>query len=304
MASVSELLKLFDAIGSGDTRGAREVALEIAEHTGKRGHRSAEKAMKGALVSRPRTEAVQVLGPAQIVVERSLQPISPTLSLEDIQMSPSLRATLLSLVEEYVGRWELKRAGIPNRNRVLFVGPPGCGKSASAKALGKALNLPVYVLRFDALIGSYLGQTAQNLRAIFEFIERTPSIVLMDEIDAISSLRGTSRDIGELDRVVIAFMQHLELTSPAGMLVCTSNLLKTIDPAVTRRFDAVVAFPKPRSPEIVAFAKKTAKKFNLNLTNKIMNSVRRCSSYADVERVIVDEVRSRILAAPERSLDD
>jgi SpoVK/Ycf46/Vps4 family AAA+-type ATPase len=229
------------------------------------------------------------------ILSRALTPSSESISFEDIELPKEVRNELLSVVEEFISRWELKKSGIPNRSRLLFVGPPGCGKSATAKALAKQLMLPLFVLRFDALIGSYLGQTAQNLRTIFDFIQRSPSIVLIDEIDAISSSRGGSRDIAELDRVVISLMQQLELVHPAGLLICTSNLPESIDSAVMRRFDSVTKFPKPTQKQLRLYGLKLAQRYNLVLSKKAIVSVQKAVSFAAAERLVVGVARKKIL---------
>jgi len=295
MATVNDLLQLFGAIAENDSANARSIALTIADKEGKRGHRSAEQLLKGALATISSHSHAKEIVRHEEILSRALTPVTESIQLEDVELSQNVRNELLSVIEEFISRWELRKAGIPNRSRLLFIGPPGCGKSATAKALGKQLRLPVFVLRFDALIGSYLGQTAQNLRSIFDFIQRSPSIVLIDEIDAISSARGGARDIAELDRVVISLMQQLELANPAGILVCTSNLPQSIDSAVMRRFDSVLKFPKPTQKQLRLFGLKLARSYLLSLSKKTLANVQRAVSFAEAERLVVGAARKKVL---------
>ena len=95
----------------------------------------------------------------------------------------------------------------------------------TAQALANALRLPLYVVRFDSVIGSYLGQTAVHLREIFQYAETAQSVLLFDEIDALGKRRGHPSDVGELDRIVIALMQELEFSESKGLIIATSNLI-------------------------------------------------------------------------------
>jgi len=295
VATIEDLVQLFSALAENDSAGAKSVALTIASKEGKRGHYNAEQTLKGALLTHSSSpQKAQSLSSESSII-KALTQVESKLDLDEIELPSAVREDLMSVVEEYLARWNLKRAGVPIRNRLLFVGPPGCGKSVTAAALGRRLNLPVFVLRFDSLIGSYLGQTAQNLRAVFDFIQTNPCILLIDEIDAISSARGRSRDIAELDRVVISLMQQLELVTPAGLLICTSNLPETIDAAVIRRFDASLKFPKPSAKNLVAYCSKLIERYGVNVPRKNISAASKLSSYADVERLIIGEVRNKIL---------
>ncbi len=295
MATTNDLLQLFNAIADNDTSGTRSIAMSIADKEGKKGRHAAQQLLRGALANpSPQMRTMEVIKNDEML-RQALTQISDLNSIDQIELSDDNRKELLTIMEEYIARWEIKKAGLNNRNKMLFVGPPGCGKSATAKGLGRQLGLPVFILRFDAMIGSYLGQTSQNLRSIFDFIQRTPSVVLIDEIDAISTSRGTSRDIAELDRVVISLMQQLELVQPLGLLICTSNLPNSIDSAVTRRFDLVVKFSKPTLKERKLFCSKLATRYGVKIPRKTLESLRKVNSFADVERVVINEVRQKIL---------
>lgn len=186
-------------------------------------------------------------------------------------------------------------------SRLLFQGPPGCGKSLTAKALGLALSLPTYIVRFDGVIGAYLGQTAIHLRELFRFAERTACVLMFEEVDALAKRRGNPMDVGELDRIVIAFMQELEHSVPAGMVIATSNLPAQLDPALWRRFDLILEFPSPTRRELISFAARLAQKHTLTHASKVDNRSGKAKSYAEAERLIEAEARSRILTKCEKT---
>lgn len=110
------------------------------------------------------------------------------------------------MLHEIKNRRILEARGLKARNKILLTGPPGCGKSMTARALATELALPFFIVRLDAIIGAYLGQTANNLRELFAFATDTPCVLLIDEIDALGKQRGASLDVGELDRIVIAML--------------------------------------------------------------------------------------------------
>ena len=203
--------------------------------------------------------------------------------------SPS-RTALMELIAESRNGAYLRSKGISPRSKVLFVGPPGCGKSLTAQAVANELGLPHYIVRFDAVIGAYLGQTAIHLRELFRYASTTPCVLLFDEIDALGKQRGNPLDVGELDRIVIALMQELELVQTEGLVIATSNLPEHLDRALWRRFDLVLRFPPPTPAELSKYARKVGTK--LGLTRQVVLQKRpRARSYADAEKLIEAEAR-------------
>jgi AAA+ superfamily predicted ATPase len=150
--------------------------------------------------------------------------------------------------------------------------------------------LPHYIVRFDAVIGAYLGQTAIHLRELFRFASGAPCVLLFDEIDALGKQRGNPLDVGELDRIVIALMQELEFLQTNGVVIATSNLPEHLDRALWRRFDLVLTFPQPNKNELASYIRKLRKKFNLkgNVPLIKRSGVR---SYADAEKFVEGEAR-------------
>ncbi|HQU45639.1 MAG TPA: ATP-binding protein, partial [Pirellulales bacterium] len=190
----------------------------------------------------------------------------------------------------------LQQRGIRRRTRLFFYGPPGCCKSLTARALAKELGLPIYVVRFDGVIGAYLGQTAIHLRQLFHFAESVPCILLFDELDALGKKRGNPLDVGELDRIVIALMQELEHTSPSGAIIATSNLPRHVDDALWRRFDLAVQFPSPTKAELQAFGKSIATTHQISFGPRIKRRIATAKSFAEAEKLVEAEARRMALS--------
>jgi SpoVK/Ycf46/Vps4 family AAA+-type ATPase len=132
---------------------------------------------------------------------------------------------------------QLEAAGLATSMSLLLYGPPGCGKSLLARMISRELELELYVARLDGLISSYLGSTAKNIRALFDFASRVPCVLFLDEFDAIAKLRGDQQELGELKRVVNSFIQNLDGMSSHTIVIAATNHEELLDSAVWRRFN-------------------------------------------------------------------
>ena len=131
---------------------------------------------------------------------------------------------------------QIESGDLPSSLSLLMYGPPGCGKSRLARYIAKELELELYIARLDGLISSYLGSTAKNIRALFEFTSKTPCILFLDEFDAIAKLRGDMQELGELKRVVNSFIQNLDTIGKHSIVIAATNHEELLDSAVWRRF--------------------------------------------------------------------
>jgi SpoVK/Ycf46/Vps4 family AAA+-type ATPase len=214
-----------------------------------------------------------------------------TTQLKDAMLRPATRKTLETVITETQNGAYLWSKGIRRRAKLLFVGPPGCGKSFTAQAIANELDLPLFIVRFDAVIGAYLGQTAIHLREIFRFVSSSPCVLLFDEIDALGKQRGSLLDVGELDRIVIALMQELEFLQTSGVVIATSNLPKNLDHALWRRFDLVLQFPTPSKTELETYAMRISAKFGLEPSQVTQRHIATAKTYADTEKMVEAEAR-------------
>jgi MoxR-like ATPase len=139
----------------------------------------------------------------------------------------------LSVAKSY---GQLEAAGVASSQSLIVYGPSGCGKSRLARHVAAELGLPMYLARLDGLISSYLGSTAKNIRAIFDFASKRPCVLFLDEFDAIAKVRGDSQELGELKRVVNSFLQNLDGAALKSIIIAASNHPELLDPAVWRRF--------------------------------------------------------------------
>ena len=159
--------------------------------------------------------------------------------------------------KEYMARERLARYGLHPVRKVLLYGPPGCGKTLGAERLAWSVGLPMLKVKIDTLISSYFGESATNLRTVFEQAHREPCVLFMDECDFIARSRDGSRDVGEVSRIVNTLLQLMEEYDAPGLLVAATNLDELLDPAIFRRFDDVFEIRLPGRTEIVRLLKTT-----------------------------------------------
>lgn len=131
-----------------------------------------------------------------------LAQLTPRHRLDDIVLSEITRSTVDQVIEEQQRASLLRAHGLDPRHRIMHVGPPGNGKTSLAEAIAEALALPFFVVRYEAMIGSFLGETASRLKRVFDYIRTTPCVLFFDEFDAVGKERGDIHETGEIKRVV------------------------------------------------------------------------------------------------------
>jgi len=140
-------------------------------------------------------------------------------------------------------------------NKFLFQGPPGTGKTESAKQIARILERELFIVDFDSLIDSKLGQTSKNISLLFDEISSVSNpnkvIILFDEIDAIAIDRINSNDLREMGRATSSVLKGLDSLNDKIVLIATTNLYNSFDKALTRRFDVVIDFSRYTQKDLV-----------------------------------------------------
>jgi SpoVK/Ycf46/Vps4 family AAA+-type ATPase len=167
------------------------------------------------------------------------------IKLADVILPETQKNALEQLIEEQKNADALKKHNIEPANRLLLCGPPGCGKTMTAYAIGHALGLPIAYVRLDGLVSSYLGQTSTNLRKVFDSVRNQRIILFLDEFDAIAKKRDDSNELGELKRVVTTLLQNFDNMPANVLLIAATNHEHLLDPAIWRRFNLTITLELP-----------------------------------------------------------
>lgn len=131
----------------------------------------------------------------------------------------------------------LKMAGLSTTSSMIFYGPPGCGKTLAAQHISNKMNLPLLTARCDSLVSSYLGSTSKNIRNLFDFANKQPCVLFLDELDALAKARDDQHELGELKRVVVSLLQNIDKMPDHTILIAASNHDSLLDSAIWRRFE-------------------------------------------------------------------
>lgn len=242
----SELLVLIEASFNADYTSVRKTANSIARHclgsapdvskriklaTRRNGVPLRASGYSESLPVDPKSRSV--------LVEEQSWPSSP------IFLDETLKKTFDSFISSVQKYDLLSEHGLSGKMNLLMAGPPGTGKTLVAGHIAAALSMPLYVVRLDSLISSLLGDTAKNIRSVFEFIPQKNGIIFLDEFDAIAKLRNDSNELGELKRVVNTLIQSIDSLDDRAIVIAATNHAELLDRAIWRRFPYRMNFTTP-----------------------------------------------------------
>jgi AAA+ superfamily predicted ATPase len=256
MARSDLLVSLVRAGASGDREMLRSTAEALVADERAKKHFIVADRLQRALSAVPVTPpALTATSPhlASANGREAILEVTARLQLDDLLLPLPARESGRQLLEEHRRADVLRASGYEPRHRVLLSGPPGNGKTSFAEAIAEGLGLPFYVVRYDALIGSYLGETNARLRKLFDFVRTTPSVLFFDEFDAIGKERGDTHETGEIKRVVSFLLMQLDQLPSYVVIVAATNHGELLDRAVWRRFQMRLSMPAPSKTDISVF---------------------------------------------------
>ncbi len=244
MARSDLLVSLVRAGAAGDrSMLTSTVEALVAEEKTKSHHVLADR-LQRALQTVPVTNSAEMRRPQtggrDFVIESE-----PQVSLDDLILPLPADRLARQLIEEQSRSDLLRAQGLQPRHRILLSGPPGNGKTSIAEAVAQALALPLLTVRYDALVGAYLGETNARLAKLFEYARATPCVLFFDEFDAVGKERGDVHETGEIKRVVSFLLMQLDQLPSYVVAVAATNHAELLDRAVWRRFQLRIDMPAP-----------------------------------------------------------
>jgi hypothetical protein len=226
-----------------------------------------------------------------------LRETEPTRRMSDLVLPRRIVGDLQDLVGEIRETALLRSHSLEPRHKVLLIGPPGTGKTSLASALASELALPFLTVRYEGLVGSYLGETASRLQEIVEYVSHTPCVLFFDEFDSVGKERSDNQETGEIKRVVSSLLLNMDSMPSHCVIVCATNHPEMLDRAVWRRFEVRIELPPPGEAELRDWFERTEKSFgHIGLSGEEFVRLFSGETFSEIEAVTVDARRKVVLS--------
>lgn len=224
----------------------------------------------------------------------------PERKLSDLFLRAEVKTAVSQLIEEQQRADLLRSYNLEPRHRILLTGPPGNGKTSLAEALAESLAIPMFSVRYDALIGSFLGETALRMRQLFDFVRNRRCALFFDEFDTVAKERGDTHETGEIKRVVSSLLLEIDRLPSYVVVITATNHPELLDRAVWRRFQLKLELPKPTREQVSEWLTALEGRLEFALTMKRSILAKRLSglSFSEMEDMAQDILRRKILSEP------
>lgn len=305
MARSDLLIDLVEAERRGDKeRFKLLVEAIIAEERAKQHHLVADRLSE--LITTVGSSALLSRDEATARVSDLVLDIVPSRTLASLHLRASVRSAVEEVIEEHRRSDLLRSHGLEPRNRILLDGPPGNGKTSLAEAIATETMLPFYVVRYEGVVSSFLGETASRLHAVFDFARTRRCVLFFDEFDSIAKERADTNETGEIKRVVSTLLLQIDRLPAHVVVVCSTNHSELLDRAAWRRFQLRLELPLPTRSEATSFLEALQNRLggNLGLAPRTLADKLQGASYAELEQIAVDIRRRYVLALPDGDLTD
>lgn len=299
MAQSDLIIKLIRSAADSDQTTFRKVAEDLISEETRKGHRILAERMRKALNpsyngnkgSQPNGHGLKPQG--ELFYE-----ITPERELGSLFLPPGVEEQIREVVEEQHRSDLLHSYNLRARHRLLFAGPPGNGKTTLAEALAYELMYPLIVIRYESLIGSYLGETSGRLKKILEYARTRRCVLFFDEFETLGKERGDTRETGEIKRIVSSLLLQTDLLPDYVVLVAASNHPELLDRAVWRRFQVRVELPPPNLRQLCVLINAVAERCETKFGYRTVTLARALlgSSYSEAEQFCLDIARGAALS--------
>jgi SpoVK/Ycf46/Vps4 family AAA+-type ATPase len=293
MATAEQIKSLLRSHFDNDSERFLTISLQVAAHEARQGHIALAEEIKG-LVKKSKTNRTRIITLQPDLSDLILQS-QPDSKLPELIVNNAIKIRIQRMLKEHRQKEKIRQFGLENRRKLLISGPPGTGKTLTASVIAGELNLPLFIVLFDKLVTKYMGETASKLRQIFEVIARQKGVYLFDEFDAIGAERGRENEVGEMRRVLNAFLQFIEHDKSDSFIIAATNNPGILDKALFRRFDDVLYYNLPEKEQIVQLIKNRLGTFKGSYHLESLAEEINALSHSDICQACDDSIKDAIL---------
>lgn len=300
MARADLLTNLVKSGRQNDQESFRRIVESMAaEERAKQHHVLADRLLEQLRAERPRNSMIPRpdLNPERFY---SVE-LSPRRRLSDLILDDDVSIRILELIEEQNRADLLRSHNVEPRHRVLLAGPPGNGKTSLAEAVAEALMVPLLVVKYDTLIGSFLGETAGRLAKLFDFARSQKCVLFLDEFDVLAKERGDVHETGEIKRLVSSLLLQIDNVPAYCVVMTATNHPELLDRAVWRRFQLRLQVSPPNTAQTLLWLEKFEHRVNLrmDISKKTIASKLKGASYSELEDFGLNVYRRYVLSLPD-----
>ena len=242
----------------------------------------------------------QIVNSNSIIANQLFQEKVPIKRLDQLLLPDNVYNSCKDLIEEQTRTDLLRSYGLEPRNKILLIGPPGNGKTSVAEGIAESLMLPLLTVKYESIIGAYLGETAARLSKLFEYVKTRQCVLFFDEFDTIGKERGDQQETGEIKRVVSSLLLQIDSLPSYVIPIAATNHDSLLDKAVWRRFQLKLELPKPTRANLERWFSLFERKmdFTFGLEPSTLAKKLYGKSYAEAEEFALSVYRKYILRMP------
>ncbi|RDU21912.1 AAA family ATPase [Anaerosacchariphilus polymeriproducens] len=230
----------------------------------------------------------------------------PQKRLDQMILPDHVKKACNDLVEEQLRAEVLQSYGLEPRNKMLLIGPPGNGKTTLAEAVAESLMLPLLVVKYESIVGAYLGETASKLSKLFDYAKSRRCVLFFDEFETLGKERGDIHETGEIKRVVSSLLMQIDALPSYVIVIAATNHENLLDKAAWRRFQVKINIPKPTRSKLESFFYLFQKQRNFEFGLQVSTLAKKTLglSYAEAEELALEIYRQYILNLPNENAKD
>lgn len=296
MATAEQIKSLIRSHLSEDDERFYTLALQVAAHEAHQGHGALAHDIREIIDKARRTRGSNTLLKFPQDLAGLVLSQTSDLPLSALVVPEAFKERIQRVIHEFRQQAKLKKHGMSNRRKILLSGPPGTGKTMTARILSHELRMPLHTIQVDKLVTKFMGETSAKLRQIFDLIRDEPGIYLFDEFDAIAGDRSLENDVGEMRRVLNALLQFIEQDSSDSLIIGATNNHGLLDRALFRRFDDVLHYELPDETARQQLIENVLGSFKGRLVWKSILAGSKGLSHAEIDHACRDAIKDCILS--------